>query len=108
MSNTLTFKISIPTQNGFFGRECNNSDCKRYFKIHQNSLKDEMFCPYCGLLFKKDELCTKDQLNYATENAKEEAMEYISKEFSNMLAKTFEKQTKINYKPGTPYRKKYI
>lgn len=112
----LTFKISIPTQNGFFGRECNNPDCKRYFKIHQDSLKDEMYCPYCGLLFNKNELWTQDQLKYAQENAKEEAMVYASNEIIKMLSNTFGKQSgsskksflNISFKPGSPYRKKYI
>ena len=118
MSKTLTFKISIPTQNGFFGRECNNPDCKRYFKIHQSSLKDEMYCPYCGLLFNKNELRTQDQLKYTQENAQEEAMTYVFNEFSKMLSKTFGKQSgssknsflnnSFSYKQGSPYRKKYI
>jgi hypothetical protein len=118
MSNTLTFKISIPTQNSFFGRECNNPNCKRYFKIHQDSLRDEMYCPYCGLLFNKNELWTQDQLKYAQENAKEEAMAHVSNEFSKMLSKTFGKQSgssknsflniSFSYKPGSSYRKKYI
>lgn len=112
MSNTLTFKISIPTQNGFFGRECNNPNCKRYFKIHQDSFKDEMYCPYCSLLFNKNELWTQDQLKYAQKNVKEEAMAYVSNELSNMLGKTFGKQSgsskNISFKPGSPYQKKHI
>lgn len=118
MSTTLTFKISIPTQNGFYGRECNNPDCKRYFKIHQDSLKDKMYCPYCGLLFNKNELWTQYQLEYAQKNAKEEAMAYASKKLSNMLEKTFGRQSgsskkdflniSVSYKQGNPYRKKHI
>lgn len=118
MSNTLTFKISIPTQNGFFGRKCNNPDCKRYFKIHQDSFKDEMYCPYCGLLFSKDELWTQNQLKYAQENLEEEATAYASNELSKMLSKVFGKRSRssknnfldisFSYKPGRPYRKKYI
>ena len=114
MSKTLTFKISIPTQDGFFGRECNNPDCKRYFKIHQNSLKDEMYCPYCSLLFNKNELWAQDDLKYAQENLEEEAKTYVSTEFSQMLSETFGKQSgssknsSFSYKIGSPYRKKYI
>lgn len=118
MSKILTFKITVPTQNGFYGRECNNPDCKRYFKIHQNSLKDEMYCPYCGLLFNKNELLTQDQLKYAQENAKEEAMAHVSNELSSMIEKTFWKKSgsskksflniSVSYKQGSPYRKKYI
>jgi len=118
MSNILTFKISIPTPNGFLGRECNNPDCKRYFKIHQESLKDEMYCPYCGSLFDKNELWTKDQLKYVQENTEEETMAYVSNEFSKILNKTFGKQKGISknsfknisfsYNPRSPHRKKYI
>lgn len=118
MSNILTFNISIPTQDGFFGRECNNPDCKRYFKIHQDSLKDEMYCPYCGLLFNKNELWTQDQLKYAQENVIEEAMNYISNEFNKMLSKTFGNQSgssknsilniSFTYEQGSPYTKKYV
>jgi hypothetical protein len=118
MSKALTFKISIPTQNGFFGRECNNPACKRYFKIHQNSLMDKMYCPYCSLLFNKNELLTHEQLKYAQKNAEEEAMAHVSNELDNMLEKTFGKQSgsnkkgflniSVSYKPGSPYRKKCI
>jgi len=77
-----------------------------------------MYCPYCGLLFNKDELLTQNQLNYAQENLKEEAMVYTSDELNKMLRKVFGKQNRssknsvldisFSYKPGKPYRKRYI
>ena len=58
------FKISFPTDNGYFGRKCNSIDCKKYFKINSDQIKDEMHCPYCGSKFKSDELWTDDQNEY--------------------------------------------
>ncbi|MEX1014357.1 MAG: hypothetical protein WDZ80_04320 [Candidatus Paceibacterota bacterium] len=114
--STISFKISIPAEDGFFGRECNSPECKRYFKIHTDSFKDKMHCPYCGLLFDKNELWTQDQLQYAKDNAVEEGMSYVTSEFDKMLRGVFGSQTRssrnkfvsVSYKPGAPYRKKLI
>jgi hypothetical protein len=117
MSDKLTFKISIPSQGGFHGRECNNPDCRKYFKIHQDSLKDEMYCPYCGLLFNKNELFTPDQLKYAQEVGKEKATSYIHDEVNRMLGRAFgnlNSQSKggllnisASYKPAI-YEEKFV
>lgn len=118
MSNILTFKISIPHTNGFFGRECNNPECKRYFKIHKESLKDDMYCPYCGKFLNKNQLWTKEQLHHAEKNAYEEGMKYVSHKIDNILEKTFGKTLKTSsrgfmsisssYKRGSPYIKSQI
>lgn len=79
MNEKLTFKISIPTDEGFVGRACNNSECGQYFKIYAESIKDVMFCPYCGYEFPSSELMTSDQLKYGTKVAKEEAFVYMQK-----------------------------
>jgi hypothetical protein len=62
-----TFTVTFPTEGGCFGRECNSAKCGRYFKVHENSLRDEMYCPDCGDRFQKDALFTRDQLNHAEE-----------------------------------------
>lgn len=104
--NSMTFSVSVPTENGFLGRECNNPECKKYFKIHTDSMKDEMYCPYCGVMFKKEELWSTDQIEYAKKVAQEEAMALIHKEFGDMLKKAFSGSKYITYKPGSPYQKK--
>ena len=76
MSSHITFKISIPSDKGFVGRECKNPECKRYFKVLFSSLKDKMYCPYCGMLFDKSELITNDQLDYVREAGIEKARAY--------------------------------
>ncbi|OGY24373.1 MAG: hypothetical protein A2Y57_03420 [Candidatus Woykebacteria bacterium RBG_13_40_7b] len=111
-----TFKISIPTDNGFFGRQCNNPSCKRYFKVHQDSLKEKAYCPYCGQLFNKDELWTLEQLNFATEKVKEESLKHILDEFDK-IGQSFNRgniaggksplKVSVSYK-SNPYVKKYI
>jgi len=107
MSNTLTFKISIPTKNGFFGRECKSPDCKRYFKIHQDSFKDEMYCPYCGLLFNKNELQSQEQSRYFQEKIIENVKAYAVNEARKIFKSAGVKQS-VSSTPGRSYRKKYI
>jgi hypothetical protein len=114
MSNMLSFKISIPTENGFVGRECNNSDCKRYFKIHQESLKEDMYCPYCSKLFNKNELWTPEQLEFAKQNVIEEGTAYVVNELDKIFKDAFRSQNarkpgfSVTYKSNGPYRKKSI
>ena len=87
----IRFKVSIPSDDGFIGRSCKNPQCGRYFKIELDSLRDNMFCPYCGQQFSKEQMWTNDQESYfkaaATEQAKEVAYAEIDKMFSNMSRK---------------------
>ncbi len=104
----LNFKISIPTQDGFFGRECNNSSCKRYFKIHQDFLKDDIYCPYCGELFSKNELWTEDQLNFAKAKVIEEGTALLMGKMDEIFKDAFKNTKNVTYKSSGPYKKKYI
>lgn len=64
LPDKLHFRVGFPTDEGFFGRECNNPECCRYFKVHEDSIKPHMHCPYCGEEFPNDQLWTRDQLQY--------------------------------------------
>lgn len=104
----LEFEISIPTDSGYVGRECNNADCGRYFKIYKDSLREQLFCPYCGEQFDKNELLTQDQTKFIKEVATEEAKEVMVTELHKMfgnLAKSGPDKFKASKKP---YRKKNI
>ncbi|MEX1013723.1 MAG: hypothetical protein WDZ80_01005 [Candidatus Paceibacterota bacterium] len=83
--NEIRFTVQFPTDNGFFGRECNNPKCGKYFKVHENSLTDEMYCPYCAESFSKEDLLTQDQTKYVEKVTKEKAEQYIHDEFQKML-----------------------
>ncbi len=104
MNNQLTFSVSIPNDEGFVGRACNNPACGQYFKIFLKSNKDVMFCPYCGSEFSSNELLTSDQVKFVTEVAKEKAFVYIQEQFQNILKETFgtssSRGSVITYKPG--------
>lgn len=104
----VSFKISIPNTDGFVGRECNNPECKRYFKIYQGSFKDDMYCPYCGNLFNKNELWTQDQLLFARENAIEEGTAYIMSRMDEIFKNAFRNARNVTYKSAGPYRKKTV
>jgi hypothetical protein len=108
MSDILTFKISIPNEDGFVGRECNNPDCKRYFKIHQESFKEDMYCPYCGELFNKNELWTQDQLGFAKAKAIEESTAYIMGKADEIFKNAFINTKNVTYKSSGTYQKKYV
>jgi hypothetical protein len=108
MTNMITFTVSIPTDVGFIGRSCSNTGCGRYFKAHMDSLKDQMFCPYCGLQYSKNDLLTNDQEEYIKEAAIEKAREYmfgeVDKVFSKLARNSSQnrhvtiKHTPINYR----------
>lgn len=107
----LRFTVSLPTDEGFIGRECSNPDCSRYFRVHAESIADEMHCPYCGERFASDDLFTREQIDYVTEVASEQAMEHVSAELSKMFGQ-LERETRdnkfITFKPGTPYKAKTV
>jgi len=100
----ISFRVSMPTDEGFLGRECANMKCGRYFRVHADSLSDEMYCPYCGEMFERDELLTDDQTEYLTEAAAEQAMEYMQAEISRMFQQSFRGNKSVAFKPGRPYR----
>jgi hypothetical protein len=84
--STLSFHISIPTDAGFLGRECNGPNCRRYFRVQEASLRESMFCPYCGEQFTKNDLFTTDQIAYVREQGIELAKEHMYREFDKMFA----------------------
>ena len=85
----LHFTISFPTDEGYFGRECNNRQCGRYFRVHSEDLQERMFCPYCGVQFHKDQFFTRSQLAFAHRVAEEKALKYAHDEIDRMLRRTF-------------------
>jgi len=96
----LTFQVSIPTDEGFLGRECRNSDCGRYFRVHADSIKEEMHCPYCGQRSGVAEFYTKDQVAHLREVAAEHAKEHISSEVAKMFEQATSGSKFISFKRG--------
>lgn len=101
----LKFAVTFPTDEGFLGRACNNPNCGKYFKVHENSLKDEMYCPYCSESFHKEDLLTKDQTNYIEEVAKEEAEQFIHEEFQKMMRRTLRGNKFLKFESGRRRKK---
>lgn len=100
----VSFEVSLPIDEGFVGRSCNNPDCQRYFKVDVGALKDRMFCPYCGTRFSNDELWTTDQLEYLEKAALENAREIVFAEVDKMSGRlarqtSRNKYVKITHKP---------
>jgi rRNA maturation endonuclease Nob1 len=112
MSNILHFTVSLPTDEGYIGRECNNRECSRYFRIHGDDIQKRMFCPYCGEQFGKEEFYTKSQLDYTRRVREEKALKYMHDEFNKMLHKTLGRSSgnsSFKFKVTTqPYRERSI
>lgn len=100
--------VSIPTEKGYVGRECNGSNCKKYFKVKADTPVVEMFCPYCGDKFDNDELWRTEHIEYAKKVAAEEMLAAAHKDIQNMFKKAFSESKGITYKSSRPYRKKPI
>ena len=112
VNKIIQFQVSVPTDEGFIGRSCGNSQCGKYFKIKLDSIQDNMFCPYCGLQFSREQLWTKDQealFRVATaEQAKELMYAEIDKMFGDLARKTRgNKHFTFKHKPVS-YRAKSI
>ena len=98
--STIEFKISVPSDEGFLGRECNSPDCLKYFRVHTDSIRDTMNCPYCGQLFSNDELYTQDQVDFLHEAGKEKAIQYAHDEINKMfsgLARKFKGNKHVSF-----------
>ncbi len=112
VNKIIQFQVSVPTDEGFIGRSCGNSQCGKYFKIKLDSIQDNMFCPYCGLQFSREQLWTKDQEALfrvaAAEQAKELMYAEIDKMFGDLARKTRgNKHFTFKHKPVS-YRAKSI
>jgi len=104
----LRFSVSLPTDEGFLGRECNNPQCSRYFRVHMDSIADEMLCPYCAQRFASNDLFTKDQADFLSEAAAEKAMEYAADEVRRMFERATQGNEYVTFKPGPSHRAKTI
>lgn len=94
----LTYKISIPTDNGFWGRECNK--CEKYFKVDSDQIKDEMHCPYCGELQENDDMWTKSQKDEVDKIAHQIGKRFIEDELDKMFKNLARGSKNMTYKPG--------
>jgi len=81
----VNFSIALPTDMGFIGRECSGSKCNRYFRVHVDSVSEQMYCPYCGTQFSNAELHTHAQVKYAQEVGQEKVLEYACGEIDKMF-----------------------
>lgn len=101
LPDKLEFTLAIPTVEAFLGRECNAPTCRRFFKVHKDSLHPQMHCPYCGHVFPSDQLWTQDQIRYAGEAVAQEILPQLAQDFGDMLRRGFSGPG-WTFKPGPP------
>jgi len=97
------FKISIPTDQGYFGQLCPSTTCGKYFKISVDQVGELLYCPYCGTEIKDKELYTPEQKKYIKDEATKVVTDYAIDEFQKMLANAFRGNKNIKY-TKTPRR----
>lgn len=94
----ISYRISIPTDNGFLGRQCKK--CDKYFKIDADQIIAKMFCPYCGELQESDDMLTKEQESKIGSIAQEVGKKYIEDELDKAFRKMARDNKFITYRPG--------
>lgn len=94
----LTYKISIPTDNGFWGRECKK--CEKYFKVDSDQVKEEMYCPYCGEFQENKDMWTKSQTREVDKIAHQIGKRFIEDELDKMFKNLARGSKNMTYKPG--------
>jgi len=83
-------EIKVPLvldQNGYFGRECPQDNCKKYFKVMPGTGiqgVDQCICPYCGYKGSNQEFFTQDQKKRLDTAAQNLARDVIFREFKKM------------------------
>jgi hypothetical protein len=102
LPDELQFKVGFPTDQGFFGRQCNSPECHRYFKVDKDSIKPQMHCPYCGVEFSNDQLWTEDQVSYMRQVVAHEVMPSIQEELSNVIRHALSGSKHISFTPSRP------
>ena len=95
----ITYNLSIPTDNGFIGREC--SSCNRYFKICLDDKKEHLFCPYCGTHQPDHDTWTKAQQQIIEKVTEDFATRFVEDEFDKMLGNLARGNKDLKYSPGT-------
>lgn len=95
----ITYTLSIPTDNGFLGREC--SSCNRYFKIYLDDKKEHLYCPYCGTHQPDDDTWTKAQQQVIDKVAEDFATKFVEDELDKMFGRLARGSKHMKYSRGT-------
>jgi hypothetical protein len=100
MDRFKTFHISLPADSGgFVGRACNEPSCEQYFKVLVPDHGDNLYCPYCGSLFHRNDLATSEQVGYARQVMNEEVRVYVMQQLQKTLKTAFRGSKSITYNP---------
>ena len=84
-----TYKMDVHTDNdGFFDKECPNSDCLSKFKVNAEDWKtlffdEKVFCPFCGHSDSSDKWWTTEQI----EQVKHQAVKSIEAQIGQALSR---------------------
>jgi len=106
MDKIFTISVRIPSDAGFVGRACKNTECEQYFKVSEESCNEIMYCPYCGDSFDSKELLTSEQSEHVTNVIQQKADEYAQEQLQDMLKSVF--GSRSSKKSGFTYKAERI
>ncbi len=95
--STKYFKITLPTDQGYFGQKCPFNSCGKYFKISDDKVGAVLYCPYCGTEVKEKELYTPEQEKYIQNEAIRVSTEDVVDEMQKMLKRVFKGSNDVKF-----------
>lgn len=99
------YKITIPKdENNYTHRVC--PLCTYRFGMRTGEFPETITCPYCGERSKLSDCNTPEQIEYATEEAKNLIFYEVQKDLQAMMKKSLAGSKNVSFKPGH-IQKKY-
>ncbi len=97
-----------PDEEGYYGRECHQMGCQRYFKMklqnrEEKSEGETLYCPYCGYKDKLNNFFTGDQIEYAKSIVSQLAYKAITDDLNKINIGRLIKLKVSNSPPPTNY-----
>ncbi len=99
------YQIEIPKdENNYTHRVC--PKCSYRFGVRSGPFPDNLHCPYCSEASELSDYNTPEQIEYATEEAKNLIFYGVQKDFQSMMKRTALRSKHMTFK-SSPIRKKY-
>lgn len=95
----VVIQVSIPTVEGFVGRECHGNSCGRYFRVLGRI--PDLICPYCGLRQSFDATHTDAQRRLVRKAAMQQALRLAREELGLLAARNSTPGVRLRHAP--PY-----
>ena len=98
------YRIEIPKdENNYTHRVC--PKCGYRFGVRSGPFPSDLHCPYCGVASELSEYNTPEQIEYATEEAKNQIFYGVQKDFQSMMKRSLSGSKNVTFKPSHIHKK---